>query len=128
MLNKVKLVICGKEFVLQTEEPPSYVYGLSKMLEKRINELCAGNSSISQYSASIMVAMSTLDDLNRAQTNMENVRQQAKEYVDEAGKARIERDNALKELNACHGKIEQLENEMKNLQKELKALKKSSES
>ena len=128
MLNKVKLVICGKEFVLQTEEPPSYVYGLSKMLEKKINELCSGNSSISQYSASIMVAMSTLDDLNRAQTNMENVRQQAKEYVDEAGKARIERDNAIKELNAARGKIEELENEMKTLNKELKTLRKNSES
>ena len=121
-------MICGKEFILQTEEPPSYVYGLSKMLEKKINELCSGNSSISQYSASIMVAMSTLDDLNRAQTNMENVRQQAKEYVDEAGKARIERDNAIKELNAARGKIEELENEMKTLNKELKTLRKNSES
>ena len=121
-------MICGKEFVLQTEEPPSYVYGLSKMLEKKINELCSGNSSISQYSASIMVAMSTLDDLNRAQTNMENVRQQAKEYVDEAGKARIERDNAIKELNAARGKIEELENEMTTLNKELKTLRKNSES
>lgn len=34
---------------------------------------------------------------------------QAKEYVDEAGKARIERDAALKEIEVLKAKIEQLE-------------------
>lgn len=124
MLNKVKIVICGKDYTLQTEEPPSYVYGLSKMLERKINELCSGNSSISQYSAAIMVSMSILDDLNRAQSNLENVRQQAKEYVDEAGKARLAIDNTLKELVFYQGRCEKLENEMKALNGEMKSLRK----
>ena len=63
MLNRLKVMICGKEYMLQTEEPPSYVYGLAKMLEKRLNDMCSGNSSISPYSAAVMVALSTLDDL-----------------------------------------------------------------
>ena len=53
--------------MLQTEEPPSYVYGLAKMLEKRLNDMCAGASSISPYSAAVMVALSSLDDLSKAQ-------------------------------------------------------------
>ena len=109
MLSKVKVIICGKEYMLQTEEPPSYVYGLAKMLEKKLNALCAGNSSVSPYSAAIMVALSTLDDLSKSQANFDNIRMQAKEYVDEAGKARIERDAALKEVEMLRAKIEQLE-------------------
>lgn len=110
MLNRVKFIICGKEYMLQTEEPPSYVYGLAKILEKRMNEISSGNSSISQYSAAVMVALSALDDLSKSQSNVESIRTQAKNYVDEAGKARIERDVALKEIELLKAKIEQLEN------------------
>lgn len=35
MLNRLKVIICGKEYMLQTEEAPSYVYGLAKLLEKK---------------------------------------------------------------------------------------------
>ncbi|MGN0622011.1 MAG: cell division protein ZapA [Porcipelethomonas sp.] len=114
MLNRVKVMVCGKEYMLQTEEAPSYVYGLAKMLDKKITDISAANSSISQYSASIMVALSILDDLNKAQVSVENVRAQAKEYVDEAGKARIERDAALKEIQVLKAKLEQYEASEKN--------------
>lgn len=111
MLNKVKVMICGKDYTLQTEEPPSYVYGLAKLLEKKLNAICTASPSVSPYSAAIMVALSTLDDLSKAQQNFDNVRMQAKEYVDEAGKARIERDAALKDIDILKSKIEQLERE-----------------
>jgi len=39
MLNRVKVMVCGKEYMLQTEEAPSYVYGLAKMLDKKINDI-----------------------------------------------------------------------------------------
>lgn len=109
MLNRVKVVICGKEYTLQTEESPTYVYGLGKLLDKKINEVSSSSTSISQYSAAIMVALSTLDDLNKSQANAEAIRVQAKEYVDEAGKARIERDAALKEVEMLKLKIDKLE-------------------
>lgn len=109
MLNKVKVIVCGKEYFLQTEEAPSYVYGLAKLLEKKINNISSGNNSVSAYSAAIMVALSTLDDLSKSQSAVDNIRTQAKEYVDEAGKARIERDAALKEIDALKLKISKLE-------------------
>ncbi len=111
MLNRVKVIICGKEYMLQTEEAPSYVYGLAKLLEKKINDISSGATSISPYSAAIMVALSTLDDLSKSQANAESIRAQAKEYVDEAGKARIERDAALKENMALKVRLEKLEKE-----------------
>ena len=74
--------------------------------------MCAGNSSVSPYSAAVMVALSSLDDLSKAQSNFDNIRMQAKEYVDEAGKARIERDAALKQIQLLENKIEQLEKQL----------------
>ncbi len=113
MLNRVKVVLCGKEYVLQTEDAPSYVYQLAKTLEKRISDITENNPRVSAHSAVMMVALSTMDELTKANAGVENIRSQVKEYVDQAGKARLERDAALREIDVCKAKIEQLENLIK---------------
>ena len=113
MLNDVKVIICGKEYKLRTAESPNYVFGLARALEARINEHMNAGSGTSPYTAAIMVSLSLLDDLNKANRNVESIRTQTKEYVDEAGKNRIERDSALKEIEALKAKIVQLENMVK---------------
>ena len=40
---------------------------------------------------------------------MDNLRVQIKEYVDEAGKARLERDSAIREIESLKKKIAELE-------------------
>ncbi|MBP3242999.1 MAG: cell division protein ZapA [Ruminococcus sp.] len=113
MLNEVKVIICGKEYKLKTAESPNYVYALARSLEARINELMNAGSGSSPYTAAIMVALSSLDDLNKANQRLDNVRAQTKEYVDEAGKSRIELDASLKEIEVLKSKITQLENIIK---------------
>ena len=122
MTNRVKVVLCGKEYVLSTEDAPSYVYQLAKTLEKRISDITENNPRISAHSAVMMVALSTMDELTKANNSVEVIRSQVKEYVDEAGKARLERDAALREIEALKSKIEQLE----SLQK-LKSLKETAQ-
>lgn len=113
MLNDVKVVICGKEYKMKTAESPNYVYALARSLEAKIEAILESSSGASPYTASIMVALSILDDLHKANTRLDNIRDQSKSYVDEAGKARIERDAALKEIEVLNSKITQLENLVK---------------
>lgn len=113
MLNDVKVIICGKEYKIKTSESPNYVYALARALESKINEIMNSGSGASPYAASIMVALSILDDLNKANKKLDNIRNQTKEYVDEAGKTRIERDSAQKEIEVLKSKIVQLENMVK---------------
>ena len=123
MVNRVKVVLCGKEYILRTEDAPSYVYQLAKSLEKSIKEKMEKNPSISSHSAVMMVALSTMDELTKANNSIEVIRSQVKEYVDEAGKARLERDAALREIDVLKAKIEQLENlsKLKSLRETAKA-------
>lgn len=113
MLNDVKVNICGKEYRLKTSESPNYVYSLGRVLEAKINEIINSGSGSSPYGASIMVALSLLDDLNKANQKLDSIRNQTKEYVDEAGKTRVERDAAQKEIEVLKSKIIQLENMVK---------------
>lgn len=112
MLNRLKVVLCGKEYLLQTEDAPSYVYQLAKTLEKRISEITETNPRVSVHSAVMMVALSTMDELTKANNNIEVIRSQVKEYVDEAGKVRMERDSVMREVDALRAKVEQLEKEL----------------
>ncbi|MDE5764386.1 MAG: cell division protein ZapA [Ruminococcus sp.] len=122
MINDVKVIVCGKEYKIRTAETPNYVYSLARSLESKINDHMNSGSGTSPYTAAIMVSLSILDDLNKANQRLEDIRSQTKEYVDEAGKSRIERDSAVKEIEALKAKIVQLENMVK-----LKQLKESIE-
>jgi cell division protein ZapA len=113
MPNEVKVTICGKEYKLKTSESPNYVFALARTLESKINEIINSGSGSSPYGASIMVALSLLDDLNKANQKLDSIRTQTKEYVDEAGRSRIEKDAAQKEIEVLRSKIVQLENMVK---------------
>lgn len=113
MLNDVKVIICGKEYKLKTSESPNYVFALARALEAKINEILNSKSGSSPYDAAIMVALSLVDDLNKANQHLDSIRNQTKEYVDEAGKSRIELDSALKEIEVLKSKIVQLESMVK---------------
>ena len=123
MVNRVKVVLCGKEYLLSTEDAPSYVYQLAKNLEKRISDITENNPRVSSHSAVMMVALSTMDELTKANNAVEVIRSQVKEYVDEAGRARLERDAALREIDVLKAKIEQLENlsKLKSLKEDMQA-------
>ena len=113
MQTRVKVVLCGKEYILATEDSPSYVYQVAKTLEKRISDITEKDPRISPHSAVIMAAFSTMDELTKANNAVEVIRTQLKEYVDEAGQARLGRDAALREIETLKAKIDQLENLLK---------------
>ena len=105
MLNKVKVVICGKDFTLQTAESSNYVFGLARTLESRIAEITDANSSASPFTAAIMVGLATLDDLNKANAKLDSIRGQSKEYVD--------RDAAMQQVEVLKSRVAELERELR---------------
>ncbi len=113
MTNEVKVIICGKEYKLRTSESPNYVFALARSLEAKIDSITNSASGSSPYTAAIMVALSLLDDLNKANQRIDNISSETKSYVDEAGRSRIERDAAIKEIEVLKSKIDQLENVVK---------------
>lgn len=119
MMNKVKVSILGKDYTLMTEESPNYVYGLARALEAQIKDKME-NGGVSQYNAAIMTALSAMDDYHKSKAQLDAISDQGKSYVDDAGRVRIERDAALREIESLKSKVAQLENSLK-----LKKLKES---
>jgi len=107
-MNRLKVVICGKEYILQTKEEPTYVYNLARALEKKINSLVETNN-VSAYNASVMVAMSLLDDLK----HLDKEHSKVQHSLSEIDKIKEQRDAALKEIKRLNAKIVQLEDSRK---------------
>lgn len=112
-MNKVKVTICGREFSLKTDDTQSYMTGLAKKVDTAISEMMSSSSNLPMQSAAILTALAAYDELQKANDSIDNIRSQIKEYVDDAGKARAERDRAVKAESALKAKISSLENELK---------------
>lgn len=115
--NKVKVVICGKEYNLRTDEKPEYIKGLADRINKEIGDMVKAKPNFGIQNAAVFVALTSLDEAAKAQESIENIRGQIKTYVSEAGKAR----SANEKLTA---KVKELEQKIAALEKENKELKK----
>lgn len=112
-MNKVKVTICGREYSLKTDDSPSYITGLAKKVDAAITEMMSSADNMSMQSAAVLAALSAYDELEKANGSIDNIRSQIKEYVDDAGQARAERDKAVKKESELKAKISALENELK---------------
>lgn len=114
-MNRIKVVICGKEYFLKTEEDSTYIYNLARALDKRIN-IIMDNANVSSQSASVMVALSLLDDLKHSDRELSTAKQtiaDMQETVSSVEIVKSERDDALKEIKTLKTKIKELENSIK---------------
>lgn len=114
-MNKVKVNICGKDYALTTEESQSYVTTIANRLDSRITEILNSGSSISLQSATMVTALSLMDETYKLNESIDNIRTQIKGYVDDAARARVERDDMLRFAEELSVKVQKLESEIKLL-------------
>lgn len=99
-MNKIKVVLSGKEYTIQTEESVSYVKEIAEALDSKIEDFMQQNDTITVTSACMLVALSLMDDCIKSSSDKENMRKQIIEYSEEAIKARNEMGELKKELEA----------------------------
>ncbi|MDR0918871.1 MAG: cell division protein ZapA [Oscillospiraceae bacterium] len=107
MIQTIRFKICGEEYVIKSEENPAYIIALARRLEVKINEI-VDKYRLSQHKSAIMIGHALLADLDMANKDIDNLRKQIKGYVHEAGKAKNERDDAVRELDSVKAELEML--------------------
>ena len=108
-MNRIKIMLAGKEYTIQTEESGSYVKQLAESLNKKIEEFMQENESVSMTSASMLVALGLMDDCIKATSEKDNLRKQVIVYLEEATRSRTEITELKKELSALREKNAMLE-------------------
>ena len=108
-MNRIKIILAGKEYTIQTEESGSYAKQLAESLNKKIEEFMQANESVSMTSASMLVALGLMDDCIKASSDKDNLRKQVIDYLEEATRSRTEITELKKELDALREKNAMLE-------------------
>lgn len=96
--NKVKLNICGVNYFITTDESVEYTEELGRKIDGRMSEILKGGSFITVTQAAVLTALEFADSLAKSENDSENFRNQIRDYLEDAGKAKSERDYYKREL------------------------------
>lgn len=95
--NRVKLTVCGTEFVLTSEEPVAYMQEIGREVDRDMRTLSEENPRLSPYMAAVLTAVNYADRTRKAEAATDNLRTQLAEYLDENRALRAEME-ALRRL------------------------------
>lgn len=109
-MNRVKLVISGRRYTLNTPEDEQNLLDLAKILNNNIAQLRIKEPSISLIDACILVGLDILNDKQKTQESSDHLRKQVTQYVEEARKAEFELEKAKQEIAVLKNQLETLKN------------------
>ena len=98
MNNRVKLEIRGITFFVNTDESAEYTEELASEIDERLAGIIIGGSLISMTQAAVLVALEKSDELYKSKQELESLKVQVKDYLEDSAKAKSERDYYKREL------------------------------
>ena len=101
-----KVLIMGKEYVLSSNENKDYTERLAEALNKRLKDMKARFSSLTITDCAVLTALDCMDELGQSNRNIDNIRTQIKDYVDDAGRARDQAIAAQREIKMLKEQLE----------------------
>jgi cell division protein ZapA len=107
-----KVTIMGRDYNLTSEENKDYTERLAAALDKRLKDMKMRFSSFTVTDCAILTALDCMDELGQSNRNIDNIRTQIKDYVDDAGRARTQAVAAQREIQMLKERVEQLEREL----------------
>ena len=108
MENRITVSICGTDYTFTAEESPSYMQKVAALVDTRMSEILE-SGRINRVDAAVLAAANIADELLKEQTAAENLRNQLKDYLDEANKAKAEASDLRREIFKLTQQISKLE-------------------
>ncbi len=122
--NKVKLSIGGTDYTIIAEDDVRYVQSLGKELDRALAAIMKANDKLSVTQAAILLALDYADECKKATETADRLREQIKDYLDDASNAKSKADLARHESETLRKEIETLKTQNVKMKAELDELKK----
>lgn len=114
MRNKIKLCVGGIDYYISSEDDDAYVRKIGDELNHRISSIAKQNPYLSTTMVAVFAALEYCDESKKSSIALEDLKMQIKGYVEESACAKLEADEARRE-------IERLSKENYNLRLKLDA-------
>lgn len=111
---RVRVKICGNDFFVASEDNEEYIRRIADMVDDHIRRQMENAPSMSTSMAAIFTAMDFCDEAVKAKETADNLRQQVKDYLEEAAEAQAQAEEwrrraeqATRELQSLKAKVPQ---------------------
>ena len=112
MANKIRLVVGGLEYCILADEDEAYVRSVGDELNRRLDQISRRNPYLSTTMVAVLAALEYCDNAKKSQIDADSLRAQLRGLTEDAAGARLEADEARRE-------IERLNRENQNLRSRL---------
>jgi Uncharacterized protein conserved in bacteria len=106
--NRMKLEICGSTYVITTTDEEEYVLYLADKLDKDMGRILDNTPSATVTSSAIIIALGYLDELQKTDKSADNMREQIRNYLEDATRAKQEVVRANQEIERLQREIDYL--------------------
>ena len=105
MLNRVKIDIMGTQYTVASTEDERYVRGIAAELDAQVRALMESSPKLSLNAALVLCALSCTDNLKKSEQSADHIRAQLTDYLEDSAKARLELEEAQREIERLRRKI-----------------------
>lgn len=104
--SKVRITVCGCDFYIVTDDAPAVIERLGAELNDRMTAVMDASKSVSMTQAAVLCALEYEQAAGNAVREADALRARIKGYLDDAAKAKTERDAVRRELDRLKKKAE----------------------
>lgn len=97
--NKVKLTICGAEYVIASGEESKYMIELGNEVDEKITSILRQNPRISVTQAAVLAALEFADAEKKATSDAEKLRSSIQEYLEDSSRDKLNCEIATREAD-----------------------------
>lgn len=105
-INRVRIEIYGAKFIITSKKDEKYVREMGAQVDGNVRELMDSAQNITFNEALALTALNYLDAYKEAEQNSDHLRGQINSYLEDAGRARIEADEAKREISRLKRELE----------------------
>ncbi|HHW45502.1 MAG TPA: cell division protein ZapA [Clostridiales bacterium] len=114
MANKIKLVVGGMDYIIQSDDDESYIRNIGDELNRRLEILSRKNPYLSTAMVAMLAALEFCDEAKKAQQEIEQLRLQHKSTLEELACSRLEADEAKREIERLGKENRMLRDKLEN--------------
>ena len=99
MANEIKLTVGGIDYIITSDDDEAYVRAMGEEMNGTLDALSRSHPYLSTTMVAVLTAMRFLDQSKKLTAEAENLRVQMKGYVEDAACARLETEEARREID-----------------------------
>ncbi len=96
--QKIKINIAGTPYNILTDNEPGYALKLSREIDSKITEVMNSGRFVSSAQATVITLLEYADSLAKTSKELEDLKKQLKENLEDAAQAKSERDMLKREI------------------------------